>query len=112
MTAMLHAFALVLSFTLIASSTGRADQQNVTLAPGARSSLVLERSFDVVLIENPDVVDVHNQSDRSVILEGLSPGASNIVFIDASRVAIANIRVLVCNAVAVRTAYQAKAGCD
>ena len=112
MIVMLRAFALLLGLSLITSSTGWADQQIVTLAAGARSSLLLESPFEMVLIEKPDIVDVHSQSDRSVIIEGLALGASDVVFIDARSVAVANVRVLVCKTVAVRSAYQAKAGCD
>jgi len=112
MTVMLRAFAFVLGLTLIGGSTGWADQQIVKLARGTDSSLVLESPFELVLIENPDVVEVHNQTDRSVILEGLALGASNVVFIDARNVAIANVRVLVCSTVPIRTASQTKARCD
>jgi Flp pilus assembly secretin CpaC len=112
MMAMLRVAALASGFALLASSAGWADQQTVRLMRGAGSSLMLESPFELVLIDNPDVVEVHSQSDRSVLLEGLALGASNLVFIDARNVAVANIRVLVCKAVPVRTASQEKAGCD
>src|SRR5258708_34167767 len=58
--------------------------------------LNLERPFATVLIGDPFVVDVHEQTDRSVILEPLDLGATNLVFVDAQSIAIANVRVLVC----------------
>jgi Flp pilus assembly secretin CpaC len=112
MMAMLRVFVLASGLSLIASTAGWADQQTVRLARGAGSSLMLGSSFELVLIDNPDVVEVHSQSDRSVLIEGLALGVSNVVFIDAGNVAVANIRVLVCETVAVRTASQEKAGCD
>jgi Flp pilus assembly secretin CpaC len=112
MMAMLRLVALASGLTLIASSAGWADQQTVRLARGAGSSLMLESPFELVLIDNPDVVEVHSQNDRQVLIEGLALGVSNVVFIDAGNVAVANIRVLVCKAVPVRTALQEKTGCD
>jgi Flp pilus assembly secretin CpaC len=111
MMAMLRVLALASGLSLIASTAGWADQQIVRLARGA-GSLMLEGPFELVLIDNPDVVEVHSQSDRQVLIEGLALGVSNVVFIDAGNVAVANIRVLVCKAVPVRTASQEKAGCD
>jgi Flp pilus assembly secretin CpaC len=112
MMAMLRVAALASGLTLIASSAGWADQQTVRLARGAGSSLMLESAFELVLIDNPDVVEVHSQSDRRVLIEGLALGASNLVFIDARNVAVANVRVLVCKAIPIRTASQEKPGCD
>jgi Flp pilus assembly secretin CpaC len=112
MMAMLRVFALVSGLSLIASTAGWADQQTVRLAPGAGTSLMLERPFELVLIDNPNVVGVHHQIDRTVLLEGRALGVSNVVFIDAGDVAVANIRVLVCKTVPVRTALQEKADCD
>ena len=48
------------------------------------------------------MVDVHAQSDRSVVLELLNLGASNIVFVDERNIAIINIRVLVREAGTIR----------
>jgi Flp pilus assembly secretin CpaC len=109
---MLRVAALASGLTLIASSAGWADQQTVSLARGAGSSLMLDSPFELVLIDNADVVEVHSRSDRSVRIEGVALGVSNIVFMDARNVAIANIRVQVCEAVPVRTAFRAEAGCD
>jgi Flp pilus assembly secretin CpaC len=105
-------FVLALGYALGARAAGLTDQRIVRLTRGAGSQLMLESPFETVLIENPDIVEVHHQSDRLVLLEGLALGASNVVFIDANNVAIANIRVLVCKTAAVRTAFRAEAGCD
>lgn len=112
MMAMLRVFALASGLSLVASTAGWADQQIIRLAPGAGTSLMLERPFELVLIDNPDVVGVHHQIDRAVLLEGRALGVSNVVFIDERNVAVANIRVLVCKVVPVRTASQEEAGCD
>lgn len=112
MMTMLRTFVFASGLSMIASTAGWADQQIVRLARGAGSSVTLESPFELVLIDNPDVVEVHHRGDRSVLIEGLALGASNLVFVDARNVAIASIRVLVCKAVPVRTASQEKADCD
>lgn len=76
------------------SATGAQDE-TLTLMLGARSTLTLERPFDTILIDNPDVVDVRALSDRSVLFEPLNLGTSNVVFLDERNIAIANIRVVV-----------------
>jgi Flp pilus assembly secretin CpaC len=105
-------FVLALGYAFGARAAGLTDQWIVRLTRGAGSQLMLESPFETVLIDNPDIVEVHQQSDRSVLLEGLALGASNVVFIDAKSVAIANIKVMVCKTVPVRTASQTNAGCD
>jgi Flp pilus assembly secretin CpaC len=72
--------------------------KTITLMLGVGSNLTLDRPFDTILIDNPDVVDVHILSDRLVILEPLNLGTSNIVFVDGQSVAIDNIRVVVSGA--------------
>jgi Flp pilus assembly secretin CpaC len=73
--------------------------------------LNLEKPFTTVLVGDPSVVDVREQSDRSVILEPLDLGITNVVFVDAQSIAIANVRVLVC-ASAIRASYEDGAGCE
>jgi Flp pilus assembly secretin CpaC len=74
-------------------SLARASNDVVTLVPGGGSELTLARPFETVLIGNPDVVDVQPQGDRPVLLKGLNPGASNLVFLDERSIAIVNIKV-------------------
>jgi len=112
MTRILRACLLGLALLMTAVSTTRAADRTILLRLGAGSALVLERPFETVLIENPDVVDVHTQGDRSVIVEALNLGASNLVFVDARSIAIANIRILVCNAGAIRAEYRDGPGCE
>jgi Flp pilus assembly secretin CpaC len=76
----------------------KASDETIRLAPGGGSELMLPASYDTVLIGNPDVVDVQRQTNRSALLKGLNPGASNIIFLDEQNVAIANIRVIVSDA--------------
>jgi Flp pilus assembly secretin CpaC len=68
---------------------------SVTLELGAGSTVMLERPFKTALIGNPDVVDVHTQSDRSVLLQPRKPGTTNIIFIDEQGMVIRNLTVLV-----------------
>lgn len=83
-----------------------ADDRTITVERGTRFPLVLETPYDTFLVGNPDVIDVHSRDDRSVIVEGIAPGTSNIIFIDERRIAIANIQVLVCDVRATRTGGQ------
>lgn len=114
MTAILRvrACALALVSLLTTISITWAADQTITLKLGAGSPLVLERSFETVLIGDPNIVDVHTRSDRWVILEPLNLGATNLVFVDDRSIAIANIRILVCSAGATRIKYQNAPDCE
>jgi Flp pilus assembly secretin CpaC len=90
--------ALGLALLLTALPLARASDDAITLGVGGVSTLTLARAFDTILIGNPEIVDVQRQSDRSVVLKALNPGASNIVFLDEQSIAIANIRVVVSDA--------------
>jgi Flp pilus assembly secretin CpaC len=102
--------AVALLLTTI-SATWAADQ-TITLRLGAGSALGLERPFKTVMIGDPNVVNVRTYSDRSVVLEPLSLGATNLVFVDAKSIAITNVRILVCDATPVRISYQDEPGCE
>ena len=78
----------------------------------AGSAFAVERPFKTVLIGDPDIVDVHTRNDRSVILEPLNPGATNLIFVDERSIAITNVRILVCNAGATRINYQDGPDCE
>jgi Flp pilus assembly secretin CpaC len=64
---------------------------------GRRIAIELDRPFDTILIDNPDVVDVRALNDQLIVLEPLNLGASNVLFVDEHNIAIANIRVVVCD---------------
>ena len=64
------------------------------------------------MIGDPDIVDVHARSDRSVILDPLNPGATNLVFVDERNIAITNVRILVCGAGAIRVKYEDGPDCE
>ena len=105
MIPMLRACLLAAALLPIPHSTSWALDQTITLRLGAGSTLMLERQFRTVLIGDPDVVDVRAQGDRSVILVEvrssvgpLSFGSTNVVFVDEQSIAIANVRVLVTQA--------------
>jgi Flp pilus assembly secretin CpaC len=112
MTPMLRACALAVALLSSAVSATWAADQTITLRLGAGSALALERPFKTVMIGDPGVVDVQTRDDRSVMLEPLSVGATNLVFVDARSIAITNIRILVCNATPVRISYQDEPGCE
>jgi Flp pilus assembly secretin CpaC len=88
---------LLMGHPLATSSATGALDETVTLALGAGSQLTLDRPFDTILIDNPDVVDVRALNDQLIVLEPLNLGASNVLFVDEHNIAIANIRVVVCD---------------
>ena len=96
----------------VATPATWAADQTITLRLGTGSPLALERSFKTVLIGDPDVVDVHTRNDRSVMLEPLNPGATNLIFVDAKSIAITNVRILVCGAGAIPIKYRDGPDCD
>ncbi len=93
--------AVVLSILLLAvSSAVWAKDPALVLRPGTTSRLVLDKAFTTVMLGDRSVVDVHTGGDRSVIVEALSPGATNLVFVDERGMVTANIRISVCDATA------------
>jgi Flp pilus assembly secretin CpaC len=112
MTSTLRACVLAAALLTTTVSATQAADRTITLRLGAGSPLGLERACKTVMIGDPRVVDVRTYSDRSVILEPLSVGATNLVFVDEKSIAITNVRILVCNAGAIRISYQDEAGCE
>jgi Flp pilus assembly secretin CpaC len=112
MTSTLRACVLAVALLSTTVSATWAADQTITLRLGAGSTLGLERAFKTVMIGDPDIVNVRTSSDRSVVLEPLSVGATNLVFVDEKSIAITNVRILVCNAGAIRVSYQEEAGCE
>jgi Flp pilus assembly secretin CpaC len=112
MTSTLRAFILGVILAVITNSVTQAADRSITLRLGTGSSLALEKPFKTVLIGDQSVVNVRTQNDRSVILEPLSLGATNIIFVDERSIAITNVGVLVCNAGAIRIAYQDQPDCE
>jgi Flp pilus assembly secretin CpaC len=111
MIPILRAFGFGLALLLTTISLAGAADQTITLRLGAGSALTLERPFKTVLIGDPDIVDVHTRNDRSVLLEPLNPGATNLVFVDESSIAISNVRILVCSG-ALGVAYEDRPACE
>jgi Flp pilus assembly secretin CpaC len=107
-----RAFSVAWALILTATSVTWAADQTITLRLGTGSALALERPFETILIGDPDVVDVHARGDRSVILEPLNPGATNLVFVDQRNIAIINVRILVCNAGAVAIRHLDEPDCE
>jgi Flp pilus assembly secretin CpaC len=110
MTSMFRVCLLGISLLAATSSLALAEDR-ITLRLGSVSALNLERPFETILIGDPFVVEVHEQSDRTVILEPLDLGATNVVFVDARNFAIANVRILVC-ASATRASYEDRPDCE
>jgi len=112
MTSTLRSFVLGLLLLLTTNSVTQAADRTITLKLGAGSALEVERPFKTIMIGDPDIVDVHARSDRSVILDPLNPGATNLVFVDERNIAITNVRILVCGAGAIRVKYEDGPDCE
>ena len=95
MTAIFRTFAFSAALLLGTISATWAEEQTIDLRVGFKSSFVLDKSFETVLIGDSDVVDVHTPDNRLVILEPLAPGATNLVFLDDKNIVVANIAILV-----------------
>lgn len=93
-----RAWALGLCLFLTTIPVTKAANQTIILKLGSGSVLLLERPYKTVLMEEPNVVDVHTRSGRSVILTPLNLGASTLIFVDENSIVITNIRVLVYDA--------------
>jgi Flp pilus assembly secretin CpaC len=78
-----------------AAMAGEPRSPSVTLELGVGSAAMLERPFKTVLIGNPGIVDIQTQDERSVLLRPLSPGTTNLVFIDEQGIVIRNLAILV-----------------
>jgi Flp pilus assembly secretin CpaC len=112
MTLTLRAFILGVILAVTTNSVTQAADRSITLKLGAGSALEVERPFKTIMIGDPDIVDVHARSDRSVILEPLNPGATNLVFLDDRSIAITNVRILVCSTGATPVKYEDGPDCE
>lgn len=86
--------AAILLFGTIVGA--RADDDTVALGIGDAFRLFLAKAFATVIVGDPLVVDVRTDDDHSVVIEPLSAGQTNLVFVDARGVVIANVRISVC----------------
>lgn len=86
---------MVLVLLLATISVACAADQTITLRLGAPTALALGRPFKMVLIGDPNIVDVHTLNDSRVILEPLNLGATNLIFVDDGSIAITNVRIVV-----------------
>jgi Flp pilus assembly secretin CpaC len=91
---------MILAVTLLFSTSAGAPAQDgpVALAVGSEFRLFLSRSFATVIVGDPLVVDIRTDDDRSVVIEPLKAGATNLVFVDARGMVTANVKVSVCGA--------------
>jgi Flp pilus assembly secretin CpaC len=96
MKAVVRKLALGAALILAMLPAARAADRTITLKLGVASRLQLDRVFETVLVGDPDVVGVYPDDDYSVILAPQNPGVTNLVFIDARHIVLANIRISVC----------------
>jgi Flp pilus assembly secretin CpaC len=77
-------------------AVAHAQDRTIGLSLGVPSRLLLDKVFETVLVGDADIVGVYPDDDNSVILEPLSAGVTNLVFVDDRHIAIANFRITVC----------------
>ena|SRR5689334_21037766 len=88
------AVAAILLFSAMAGA--RAEDDPVALGVGDAFRLFVEKAFATVIVGDPAVVDVRADDDHSVVVEPLSPGQTNLVFIDGRGRVTANVRISIC----------------
>jgi Flp pilus assembly secretin CpaC len=95
-----HLRKLVVAAILLFGATAgaNAEDETVGLDLGTAFRLFLEKAYATVIVGDPLVVDVRTDDDRSVLIEPLSAGQTNLVFIDARGGVIANVRISICGA--------------
>ncbi len=95
MTAIVRACTLGIALLVTAVAAARAMDQTVVVELGIVSTLAFDRPYETVLIGAPDIIDVHRRDDRSVALQPLNPGVTNLVFMDDRNIVIANVEIRV-----------------
>jgi Flp pilus assembly secretin CpaC len=90
---------VVATMLLFAAIPGaRAGEDDVALGIGDAFRLFLEKDYASVIVGDPLVVDIRTDDNRSVLIEPLSAGQTNLIFVDARGIVIANVRISVCGA--------------
>jgi Flp pilus assembly secretin CpaC len=91
---------LVVAAVMLFSTTAgaRAQDDLVTLGVGDAFRLFVEKAFATVIVGDSAVVDVRTDDDHSVLVEPLSPGQTNLVFIDGRGRVTANVKISICGA--------------
>jgi len=96
MAARCRRLLLAAMLVLMAAPAASAQDRAVTLSVGTPSRLALSSPFEAVIVGNPAIVDVRTDDDQSVVVEPIKPGVTNLVFVNARGLVVANIRVSVC----------------
>src|SRR6478736_3228507 len=96
MKAVVSKLGLAVALLLSVIAVAHAQDRTIGLSLGVPSRLLLDKVFETVLVGDADIVGVYPDDDNSVILEPLSAGVTNLVFVDDRHIAIANIRIAVC----------------
>ena len=91
---------MVLATMLLFSAPAGVSAQDrpVGLAVGSEFRLFLDKAYATVIVGDPLVVDIRTDDDRSVLIEPLKAGTTNLVFVDAKGMVTANVKVSVCGA--------------
>ena len=98
---MMKRFSISMSAAIVAAGLAISPAQAGRDIEAPRPNVTLERPFRTVLIANPDIVDVQTRTDRSVRLEPLNSGTTNLIFVDEQGMVITNLTIVVRSAQAI-----------
>lgn len=87
---------LALVAILLSGASAKAGDAPVALGVGDAFRLFVQQAFATVMVADPAVVDVRVDDDHSIVVEPLSPGQTNLIFIDARGMVTTNVRISVC----------------
>jgi Flp pilus assembly secretin CpaC len=96
MSARLRKLVLGAILLLMTVPAAWAQDRAIILSVGTASRVLLDSAFETVIVGDPLIVEVRTDDDQSVVVEPLNPGETNLVFVNARGLVIANIRVSVC----------------
>jgi hypothetical protein len=95
-----HLRKLVVATVLLfgATSGAKSEDDSFGFGVGTAFRLFVAKAFATVIVGDPAILDVRTDDDHSVLVEPLSAGETNLVFLDARGVVTANVRVSICGA--------------
>src|SRR5215475_4386100 len=98
MTSCVRELAVAAIMLLSTLAGARAQDDPVTLGLGDAFRIFVEQAFATVIVGDSAVVDVRTDDDHSVVVQQLSPGKTNLVFVDGRGRVTANVRISICGA--------------
>src|ERR1700742_103025 len=105
-------FSLALTVIIATGHLVWATDWTIILRLGSEAPLLLQKPFETVIVGDPHVVDVVTRGSRSIILEPIALGATNVIFLDDRSIVTTNLGILVGEAVVSHIAYHDEPVCE